>query len=350
MKTGFRGTFVISWAQTELDGQVASPLTAMQVGAVWSWQGEAVRVDGPRGVLPLGEAAGIGELRRRAALTVRRLLRAVEADTRRLDEVEVETPLFENAFQVTDGHDLWTVTLIEAGPAPHPLCLFVGEIPPRRTELWIVSHDIDLSREARTRPVPAGQVCFTPGTMIATEHGDMPVEEVTLGTRLKTRDSGVQEVLWTGTRRITGARLQAMPHLGPVRLVGLPGQVAPLVVSPDHRVVLGGGAARELFNTDEVLASASDLLGGRHATRERARREVTYHHVMLGAHEVIFANGVETESFHPGNGALAGLDPRDLDGLLASFPELADDPMHYGPYARRMLEPPEVALLRHEAA
>ena len=77
---------------------------------------------------------------------------------------------------------------------------------------------------------------------------------------------------------------------------------------------------------------------------------MTYHHVMLEAHEVVFANGAETETFHPGNGALAGLEPRDLDFLLASFTELAEDPMEYGGYARRLLEPSEVALLRHEAA
>ncbi len=349
MKTGFRGTFVISWGQTELDGQRASPLSSLQVGAVWAWQGEAVRVDGPSGILPLGDARGVGELRRRAAFTVRRLLKAVEADTTRLDEIEVDLPMFETGFEVTDGRELWNVTLIDAGPAKHPLCVFVGEIPPRRTELWVVRHNVDLTAEARTTTVPPGLICFTSGTLISTEHGDLPVEEVTLGTRVQTRDNGLQEVLWTGSKRVTGARLHAMPHLAPVRLTGF-GDGAPLVVSPDHRILLQGGAARDLFNTDEVLVAAADLVDGTRGSVERGRREVVYHHLLCGAHQILFANGVETESFHPGNGALAGLEAGARSALLSSFPDLSEDPMRYGGYARRLLDPSEAALFRHEAA
>ena len=46
MKTGFRGTFVISWSQTEVDGLEAAPVKNLSVGAAWSWRGDAVQVDG----------------------------------------------------------------------------------------------------------------------------------------------------------------------------------------------------------------------------------------------------------------------------------------------------------------
>ena len=45
MMTGFRGTFVISWTQVELDGLTAEPVRTLAVGASWLWRGEAVRVD-----------------------------------------------------------------------------------------------------------------------------------------------------------------------------------------------------------------------------------------------------------------------------------------------------------------
>ena len=54
MKTGFNGTFVISWSQIEIDGLQGMPVTDLIVGTAWSWTGEAVRVDGPSGILPLG--------------------------------------------------------------------------------------------------------------------------------------------------------------------------------------------------------------------------------------------------------------------------------------------------------
>ena len=110
MKTGFKGTFVISWSQTELDGFWSAPLENLRVGASWGWTGEAVRVDGPADILPLGDAVGEAELRERAALSVRRLLKAVEINTTRLDLVEVDGAGFEQSFTVTDGRDTWTVT------------------------------------------------------------------------------------------------------------------------------------------------------------------------------------------------------------------------------------------------
>ena len=56
MGTGYRGTFVISWSQTEVDGLQAAPRDSLVVGAGWTWHGEAVQVDGPSDVLRLEQA------------------------------------------------------------------------------------------------------------------------------------------------------------------------------------------------------------------------------------------------------------------------------------------------------
>jgi len=354
MKTGFRGAFVISWAQTEMDGQWAAPLTALTVGAAWCWTGEPVRVDGPPGVLPLGEAEGMADLRRRAALAVRRLVGAVAANTSNLDEVTVEDPGFEAGFTVTDGRSSWTVTIVDTGVGRHPLAMFIGDMPPRHADLWVVSHNIDLDGRARQSDAPGGVICFTPGTMILTEHGPLPVEQVHEGTRLQTKDNGCQEVIWKGSRRVTGARLYAMPHLSPVRLYegaldrGVPD--AGLLVSPDHRLVLKGPRAQALFNADEVLVAARDLVNGTNIRIERNLREVTYIHLMLPAHEVLFANGVASESFHPASAELAGLEESSLAQMFERLPDLAQDQSSYGDYARRVLSQSEAAILAYDAA
>ena len=67
MKTGFCGTFVISWRQTEVDGLGNAPVPNLTVGASWRWQGDAVRVDGPSNVLQLDRTSASVDLRRRAA-------------------------------------------------------------------------------------------------------------------------------------------------------------------------------------------------------------------------------------------------------------------------------------------
>lgn len=58
MGTSFRGAFVISWAQTEVDGLRDASVAELHVGSGWAWPGEAVNVDGPRDVLLLNEAEG----------------------------------------------------------------------------------------------------------------------------------------------------------------------------------------------------------------------------------------------------------------------------------------------------
>ncbi len=74
MKTGFRGTFVISWSQTEIDGLDAAPVHSLNVGAAWAWRGDAIRVDGPTDVLRLDQADDAENLRKRAARMVHRLV------------------------------------------------------------------------------------------------------------------------------------------------------------------------------------------------------------------------------------------------------------------------------------
>jgi hypothetical protein len=352
MKTGFHGTFVVSWSQTELDGQWSAPVDALRVGAGWSWSGEAVRVDGPAGILPLGDAAGEADLRRRAAQSVRGMLRTLDAERDIPPRPESEPPLFEQCFTVTDGRAAWTVTLIRTAQEGQPLLMFIGEIPPRHVDLWIVSHNIDLAARNQTSDTGGGVICFTPGTRIRAEHGLIPVEELTEGCRVQTKDNGLQEILWIGGRRMSGARLHAMPHLCPIRLTagalddGVPDES--LLVSPDHRMLLRGPRALALFNTQEVLVTARDLIDDQSVFVQTGLREVTYIHLLLPTHEVVFANGVETESFHPASAEMATMPPEDKARMFARLPELSLDSQAYGPYARRVLSDSEAAILRHD--
>ena len=271
MKTGLIGTFVISWSQTDIDGQHAPPVTDLNVGTAWSWIGEAVRVDGPNGILPLGVSQSETDIRSRAALTVRRLLASAQVDTRRMDAAVLQEPLFEDSFRVTDGFDTWIIALINTGVNRKPLCMFMDEIPPRAQDLWVVDHRIETTLRRFSQPAQGGVVCFTPGTMIMTPDGARDVANLSEGDFVQTADNGRTEVLWLGQRRVTGARLQAVPSLTPVRLrAGALDQDVPdagLLVSPDHRIVLRGARACALYNADEVLVTARDLINDHSITR-----------------------------------------------------------------------------------
>jgi len=346
MKTGFRGTFVISWSQTLIDGYDATDGALMGVGSTWRWTGQVVRVDGHGGLLRLEEAAGSSEMRRRAAKTVRKLVGAVQENTTDLDAVDVTEPMAEQSFAVTDGRRAYVVTLIDV-PGARPLAMFLDDIPPRDQDLWVVEHN--LAQDAGEAKAAEGQmICFTPGTRLRVANGTVDVTELRPGDLVQTKDNGLQEVLWMGERRITGARLHVMPGLAPVRIraaalgSGRPDQE--LLVSPEHRMLVQGAVARDLFNTDEVFVGALDLVDGRAVIHDKMVRSVTYVHVLFERHEVVWANGLETESFHP---SLASLDDRQRASMAAALP--AAQTGDYSDYARRVLSPSEAAILRHVA-
>lgn len=354
MGTGFRGTFVISWSQIEVDGLCPAPEHALRVGAAWLWRGDAVRVDGPTGLLRLDDADGEADIRKRAARMVHRLVGAALTKTRPSEGDATDRPIPDNAFVVTDGTMSYTVTLIELGAGQPPLLMFVDSIPPANRDLWIVHQTHERPVNDPAQPDPRGVICFTPGTRIATPDGAIRIDDLREGDRVLTKDNGPQEVLWIGARRMTGARLFAMPRLRPIRFrAGALGIEMPddeLIVSPEHRMVVHGEVAQALFNTDEVLVQARDLINGRTVTVDSQLREVTYVHLLLPAHQVVWANGVETESFHPANTALSTLSDEDRARLLGNFPDFEGDPLSYGPPARRNLTPSEAAILMHDAA
>jgi hypothetical protein len=188
--------------------------------------------------------------------------------------------------------------------------------------------------------------------LIRTQAGLCPIERLSPGDKVLTRDDGAQEIIWMGQRRMSGARLYAMPALRPIRIragaLGIDRPEPDLLVSPQHRLLLRGRAAQALFNEPEVLVAAADLINNRSIVVDRGLREVIYIHLLFEQHQVIWANGLESESFHPANTSLDMIDESQRDSLLALFPRIEEQPESYGAFARRNLSTPEVALLRHD--
>lgn len=356
MITGSRGTFVISWTQTEVDGVKAASLDLLSVGAAWRWTGEAVRVDGPSDTLLLEGAEGKAEMRKRAARMVRRLIGSAvgKAAGEQQDTAAAVDDPPDQGFIVTDGVASYALTLIPVPDSGARLVMMLGEVPPANRDLWVVRTSIDRARVAAGGREGGGVICFTPQTRIATPEGPKLIQSLRPGDRVLTKDDGPQEVLWTGSRRMSGARLYAMPHLRPIRLrAGAFGNDRPepdLLVSPAHRMLVKGASAQALFGTSEVLVRAEDLLNDTSIAVDHALREVTYIHILLERHNIVFANGVETESFHPSNTALEMIDPGQRQVLMGVMPEVAVNPEAYGDYARRNLSASEAALLRHDMA
>ncbi|HEY4173505.1 MAG TPA: Hint domain-containing protein [Rhodopila sp.] len=133
-------------------------------------------------------------------------------------------------------------------------------------------------------------VCYCLGTHIRTSRGDIAVEQLTAGDRVVTARGGTRPVIWIGHRRIDLTRHVDPVRARPVRIAagafpdGTPHR--DLLVSPDHAVVFDG-----------VLIPVRLLINGASIAPDMACREVVYFHVELDSHDIIFAEGLQAESY-----------------------------------------------------
>ena len=185
-------------------------------------------------------------------------------------------------------------------------------------------------------------ICFTPNTRIATPKGLIEIQDLEIGDLVVTRDHGLQPIRW-----IEGRTVPAVDRFAPVRIRKnvLEGQERDLIVSPQHRVLFQGYRAELLFGESEVLVAATHLVDGLDVTQDEAEM-VTYVHMLFDQHEVIYAEGAATESFHPGDIGFSAVSDKAREELFAVFPELRVDPRAYGSTARRCLKSHEAKLIR----
>jgi Hint domain len=171
--------------------------------------------------------------------------------------------------------------------------------------------------------------CFTPGALVETDRGPVPVEKVAIGDRVLTRDSGYRPVRWCGRRDLTLADVIAQPDFRPVTIrAGALGPGLPerdLTVSPQHRMLLTGAEAELVSGESEVLAAALHLVG-RPGIDRRPAAPVSYVHFMFDQHEIVRVDGAWSESFQPGQATLDGLGEASRDEIFALFPALATEP------------------------
>lgn len=185
-------------------------------------------------------------------------------------------------------------------------------------------------------------VCFAAGTLIETDRGDMPVERLAVGDRVRTRDNGWQPLRWIGRHALAAEDLARSPHLRPIRIgagalgCGLPRRA--LVVSPQHRLLVRSRIARRMFGAGEVLVAARHLVGLPGIDIDDRVDSIEYWHFSCDRHEIVTANGAPAEALYAGPEALRAMGPAARAELLALFPEF-DGPARQPPAPARLLVP-----------
>lgn len=197
-----------------------------------------------------------------------------------------------------------------------------------------------------------GVICFTTGTMITTDFGEIAVEDLSQGARVLTMDAGYQTIRWIGSRHFDETALISQPNLRPIRIMaGALGLNAPqrdLIVSPQHRILIKSAVAQRMFGVDEVLIPAKLLLACPGVFVDESVSSVTYWHFLFDCHQVVFANGLPAESLFTGPEAMKSVSPEARHEILSIFPHLAEmtatslpraaRDLVKGPRARKLME------------
>lgn len=150
----------------------------------------------------------------------------------------------------------------------------------------LVSGNSDISLSA-TAP------CYAAGTMILTDNGEKPVEDLREGDMAVVVTAAGRElrpIKWIGNRKIDLAGHPRIELAAPVRISrdamgdGLPHR--DLLVSPDHCLFVDGG-----------LIPAVMLVNDMTIVQDRKRAGVHYFHVELDRHGILLAEGLPAESY-----------------------------------------------------
>jgi hypothetical protein len=146
-------------------------------------------------------------------------------------------------------------------------------------------HDVITGLEAITLEV----TCYASGTRIATANGETKVEALQIGDLVKTLHAGLQKVKWIGARSYA-APFANHEKVLPIRIKSgalddnIPAR--DLYVSPGHAICIDG-----------ALIHAARLVNGVSITQATQIDSITYYHIELENHEIIFAENAPAESF-----------------------------------------------------
>jgi len=194
-------------------------------------------------------------------------------------------------FMGPNGSHDEALILVEVDPEGAIAQVYLHPLGPLETKTGYTLVTVDTER-AREKLAESACVSFTQGTRITMADGrQMPIEALRPGDRVLTRDSGPQAVRWVGhqTVRASGA-------FAPIRIeAGALNNEHALTVSPNHRLFIYQRVDAMGTGKKEVLVKARLLVNGTSVVQSEGGF-VEYYQLLFDKHEVIYAEGIASES------------------------------------------------------
>ena len=188
-------------------------------------------------------------------------------------------------------------------------------------------------------------ICFVEGTLISTPTGNTRIEALSEGDLVMTRDHGALPIRWISSSVVLCDK-RTRPIQFAVGALGANCPSAPLSVSPAHRMLISGAVAELLFDCESILVHADNLINDDTIRPDFRAKFVRYFHLMFDEHEIIFANGAQAESFHPGEAMDTESGRRCAAELAHLFPDM-DIVAQYGRALCPTIGASEARLLSH---
>lgn len=192
--------------------------------------------------------------------------------------------------------------------------------------------------EYGTRVAPATPMfedafaAFGRGTLIATEHGPIAVEDLMPGTHILTVDGGAQVLTWIGNMTVVPNRPDDMAsHTGGEanKLIRIAAEAfghdrpsPDLLLGPRARLLYRNDRCRDILGSSRAFAPARAFADGNNVIEVTPATPVRVYHLALHGQHGVYANGIEVESFHPGLQIEAMLSPEMRAAFLSMFPHL----------------------------
>lgn len=182
-------------------------------------------------------------------------------------------------------------------------------------------------------------VCFASETRLRTPQGLKPVSALRTGDLVTTKDAGDVAVLWTGQRlcAATGENAPVVFERGSV------GNTTTLRLSQQHRILVKSPLVQYYFGQNEVFVPAKACVND-HDIRIIPAARISYVHILLEKHHVVWAEGLECESLYLGDQTVNALytDP-EFQTIHSNMKASGYHPAT----ARHVLKMKEAQLLMH---
>lgn len=237
---------------------------------------------------------------------------------------QVVTPTYTIIFSGSDGISYTLTSFNFSANTNNEIpdgAFWEGSIPPPGTVLTVTSEVNPTGASARD--YDDFVTCFCTGTLIDTKSGQKAVEDLEIGDLIRCEDGRFVEIRMIPHRKISSRELSANLKLRPIKITaGALGCGLPLQdtwVSRQHRMYVSSPVCRRMFGIDAVLVAAIKLTDLPGIYVDEDMEDVTYWHLVLSQHEIIFANSAPSESFLVGENAIEALSREAQEELSTIF-------------------------------